>query len=475
MNSNLTNIGLNKPKVGGKKILFLIITFLSSTFLTSNAFSAGFDSLSFKPVNDQGYYLTVEQSKTLGLLGHAFGFTGDYSDNSLVLKDGNGNKMQDVIQKQVGLNLGVAMGLTPWLDVGGSVGGVAYQQFVTPGTQVQDNGASIGDISVNLKAQLINSETSPIGLAVVPFISFPTGDQSHFTGDANVTGGGKLVLDTKRINDRFSFSLNAGGLARKDVALSPGALVVRDQFLYGGAFNAEIVKPVQVIAEARGSTAINDLFAQKNHNLELDGALRLLPDTKQNMMITLGGGVGLVQAAGVPDYRLFTTVALRFPKTAPEVETVFVPVPVETPAPAHIKEEVISTKEIHFAFNKAVIDPASYQALDKILSDIQNRPEIESVRVEGHTDSVGSDIYNQKLSEDRANAVRVFFIKEGYPSDKIHSVGMGETAPIDDNTSVAGRSQNRRVEFHLQLPRDSNVKVKKGDQPSPTFEERSSR
>lgn len=444
------------------KMLFASTFFFLSIFSTRHVVAAGFDALKFKPATDQGYYLTVEQSKTLGTMGHAIGFTGDYSSNSLVLRNAAGAQIQQVIQKQVALNLGAALGVTPWLQVGANVGGVPYQEFVTPGTLLQDNGARFGDIGVNLKAQIIDSEKNLFGVAVVPFITFPTGNDNHFTGEGNVTGGGKLVIDTKRLGDRVSFAVNAGGQARKDVTLTPGARTVGDQFLYGAAVNVEIAKPLQFIAEVSGSTEFNHFFADNNRDLEIDGALRLLPEEKRNWLITAGGGAGLQQGAGTPDYRIFASVAMRFPKVDAETHTV-------TPEP--IREEVISTSNIHFAFNKSVIKASSYPILNQILADIQSRPEIQRVRVEGHTDHVGSDEYNQKLSEERASSVRVYLVKQGYPSDKIHAVGAGETNPIDDNTTKSGRAKNRRVEFHLQLPGDSNVKVQKNIDTSPTYEE----
>lgn len=448
-----------------KKMLSLLMTtfFLSSTLFTSEAI-AGFDALSFKPATDQGFYLTVEQSKTLGKMGHAIGIMGDYSVNSLVIRNAAGAKIQDVIQKQVGLNLSGALGLTPWLDIGASVGGVPYQQFVTPTTLVQDNGARFGDISTNLKLQLINSENSSVGLALVPFITFPTGDEDHFTGDSGITGGGKVVLDTKRIKDKVSFSVNAGGVVRNDVVLTPGTNVIGDQFLYGAAVNVEVAKPVQLIAEIKGSTEFKNFFKDNNRNLEVDGAVRFLPGEKQNWLITAGGGAGLLQGAGDPDYRLFTSLALRFPHKN------------DAPIIAQpVKEKVISTNEIHFAFNKSVIKPASYHILDGILADIQNDSDVESVRVEGHTDNIGSDTYNQTLSQARADSVRVYLINKGYPAEKINSVGMGENSPVSDNTTKEGRSLNRRTELHLLLQNNSRTRIEKSTESSPTFEEGDSR
>jgi outer membrane protein OmpA-like peptidoglycan-associated protein len=70
--------------------------------------------------------------------------------------------------------------------------------------------------------------------------------------------------------------------------------------------------------------------------------------------------------------------------------------------------------------------------------------------VEGHTDNVGKDDYNQKLSEQRASSVATYLSSQGIPPNRLMAIGYGETQPIAGNDSEAGRSQNRRVEIHLE-------------------------
>ncbi|HWK31174.1 MAG TPA: OmpA family protein, partial [Terriglobales bacterium] len=68
-------------------------------------------------------------------------------------------------------------------------------------------------------------------------------------------------------------------------------------------------------------------------------------------------------------------------------------------------------------------------------------------QVEGHTDSIGSDAYNQKLSEKRANNVRDYLVKQSVPEDVITAMGFGKADPVADNKTAKGRQQNRRVEM----------------------------
>jgi outer membrane protein OmpA-like peptidoglycan-associated protein len=69
------------------------------------------------------------------------------------------------------------------------------------------------------------------------------------------------------------------------------------------------------------------------------------------------------------------------------------------------------------------------------------------LEVEGHTDSTGSDEFNQALSEQRANTVRGYLIQQGLSADAVTARGFGKTAPVADNSTAAGRQKNRRVEL----------------------------
>jgi outer membrane protein OmpA-like peptidoglycan-associated protein len=69
------------------------------------------------------------------------------------------------------------------------------------------------------------------------------------------------------------------------------------------------------------------------------------------------------------------------------------------------------------------------------------------IRVEGHTDAIGSDEYNQKLSEERAGTVREYLVQQGVPDATVTAVGFGKAKPVASNDTAAGRQQNRRVEL----------------------------
>jgi OOP family OmpA-OmpF porin len=108
----------------------------------------------------------------------------------------------------------------------------------------------------------------------------------------------------------------------------------------------------------------------------------------------------------------------------------------------------IVLRGINFDFDKAVIKPEFVPVLDVAVSVLKEHPDLKVV-VEGHTCNIGTDEYNQKLSERRAQAVYNYLVKNGVNEAKLSSVGRGETQPIADNATESGRELNRRVEFKV--------------------------
>lgn len=105
-------------------------------------------------------------------------------------------------------------------------------------------------------------------------------------------------------------------------------------------------------------------------------------------------------------------------------------------------------ENIFFEFNKTDLLPASYPELDKVVS-FMVEDNISLIEIAGHTDNEGSDSYNLKLSEGRAAAVVGYLASRGVKSDRMQSVGYGESRPVDTNLTEEGRAKNRRVEFIL--------------------------
>ncbi len=104
------------------------------------------------------------------------------------------------------------------------------------------------------------------------------------------------------------------------------------------------------------------------------------------------------------------------------------------------------TRGILFDVNKSTIKPESMGVINKILKLMQKHPDLK-FRIEGHTDSDGDESFNQKLSEERALAVKDLLISSGIEKERLESKGYGETKPVADNSTPEGKANNRRVEF----------------------------
>jgi OOP family OmpA-OmpF porin len=112
------------------------------------------------------------------------------------------------------------------------------------------------------------------------------------------------------------------------------------------------------------------------------------------------------------------------------------------------KEKIEITESIHFKSGKSTILPVSYSLLNEVAQILVDNSNI-NIRIDGHTDSVGSDSFNFKLSEARAASVMKYLISRGISPARLNSKGFGESLPIADNSSEMGRAQNRRVEFTI--------------------------
>ncbi len=113
-----------------------------------------------------------------------------------------------------------------------------------------------------------------------------------------------------------------------------------------------------------------------------------------------------------------------------------------------VEKKEIVLNNIFFNFNSADLRPESLPELKKVVQIMNENPKL-GVEIQGHTDDIGSEEYNLKLSQKRAQAVADFLIKEGVESERLTVVGYGKTQPIAPNTTEEGRQKNRRVVFKI--------------------------
>jgi OOP family OmpA-OmpF porin len=121
--------------------------------------------------------------------------------------------------------------------------------------------------------------------------------------------------------------------------------------------------------------------------------------------------------------------------------------PAPAPAPA-AATKVTYAADAFFDFDKAVLKAEGKAKLDDLVGKVKGI-NLEVIIAVGHTDSVGADAYNQKLSVKRSDAVKAYLVSKGIEKNRVYTEGKGEKQPVADNKTSAGRSKNRRVEIEV--------------------------
>jgi OOP family OmpA-OmpF porin len=137
------------------------------------------------------------------------------------------------------------------------------------------------------------------------------------------------------------------------------------------------------------------------------------------------------------------------PAPAPQAEAPkAAPAPAPAAAPAAVSTKVTYAADAFFDFDKSVLKPEGKAKLNDLVDKVK-AINLEVIIAVGHTDAVGSDSYNQKLSMRRAQAVKAYLVSKGIDKSRVYTEGKGEKQPVADNKTKEGRAKNRRVEIEV--------------------------
>jgi OOP family OmpA-OmpF porin len=137
------------------------------------------------------------------------------------------------------------------------------------------------------------------------------------------------------------------------------------------------------------------------------------------------------------------------PATPAAPGTPAAPAPAARPAPASVRQSIVIQADALFDFDKSVVRPDGRKSIDEALAQL-NGVDLEMVIATGHTDSIGTEAYNQKLSERRAAAVKDYLVSKGIPASKVTTIGKGKSQPVATNKTKEGRQKNRRVDIEFK-------------------------
>lgn len=200
--------------------------------------------------------------------------------------------------------------------------------------------------------------------------------------------------------------------------------------IYGKVLNAKTNEPIE--SEIKYEILTSGLEAGIANSNPGDGSYKIILPYGKNYGYS-------ARANGY--YSVSENINLEKLSSYKEIEKNLYLVPIEI-------GEVVRLNNVFFDFNKFDLKPESFPELDRVVVFLNEYIALE-IELSGHTDNIGTYEYNQKLSENRANAVAEYLFSKGITKNRITIIGYGETLPVDSNDSEEGRQKNRRVEFKI--------------------------
>jgi len=192
--------------------------------------------------------------------------------------------------------------------------------------------------------------------------------------------------------------------------------------------------------------AAGTAFANVTPNLQ-DGSGNAVKDGSGACVVT--SGQVLPECAGVAAPAKPAPASPARPATPSSPASPATPAAPAKPAPSSVRQSVVIQADALFDFDKSVLRPDGKKSIDDALSKISG-VDLEMVIATGHTDSIGTDAYNQRLSERRAQAVKDYLVSKGIPASKVTTIGKGESQPVATNKTKEGRQKNRRVDIEFK-------------------------
>jgi outer membrane protein OmpA-like peptidoglycan-associated protein len=374
-----------------------------------------------------------------------------------------------------------AYGILDNLELGVAVRGATtdaeFQQYFANGdvSSGDNHETGFGKIRVALKYRPVSLDFSSMrtvgfaGLALEPFVdiqthgterglSYPYRDQDTVYGINLLMGGQAGPIG---IHWKFGYSRTDGNNVDNFLAVGspfsadiPG-LSDGERFSYGLGLNFQPTPALNLLVKGEGDTSVRHPWdGREDHRVNaLAGAIYGLPN---GMALHAAWQVDLHDPTPDTrgndlDYRIIAGVSYSFARpVAPPPPPPPLPPPPPAP-PAERRVERIVLQSVHFEFDKSRLTPIGRQVLDEAAQKLQENPNL-SVEIEGHTDSIGTELYNLGLGKRRAEVVKGYLVlRHQVDPKRMTTLSYGEARPIADNRTEQGRALNRRVEFKVLI------------------------
>lgn len=434
---------------------YFLCFFLFSTHAYANV--VGVDSQNFNPTSNGIDFVTVQSSETLqpGILN--FGLFFNYAINTLPNYQNITTQTRDEPRDElISMDLSFGLGLMKDWDIGITVPQVLSQDVDENSTvfRGQFENTGVTEIRFNTKYRFFGDSQG--GLATILSANWFLIENYPFTGtNPGPTFNIELAYDFS-LGD-FNLGTNIGYRLRNQGDPVAGIPVepYPDEYLFSIA-GSYLVSSIDTkfIAEIFSSMPTKEV--QFTSDRELSSAEFLLGakwDIRNDLAFHIGGGTELYQGSSSPDWRIYTGINWaigplfgRAYEDQPDLKFIEY---AEFDAPQ--ANETFIAKDVLFEFNSTNVSQGFKDTLKRLASYLEQGGGFTSLTITGHTDSVGSLAYNDKLSVKRGLSVRKELIKYLSKENhgKVRAKGKGERQPIADNGNFQGRALNRRVEFNI--------------------------
>jgi len=450
-----------------KKSMLFVLLFISARFSFANV--VGADTQNFNPITNGLDFVTVHSSETLkpGVLN--FGLFLNYAVNSLPnYEDATTQTRTDFSDSLLSADLNVGFGILRNWDFGFSIPVLLSQSVSSNVTAFRGEFAQNGltEFRGNTKYRFFGTDSE--GLAAIASFNLNQIEDNPFSGiDAGPTFNLELAADTT-LDSLWAIGANLGyrfrqpGTKIASVPIQP----LGDQLIASVAGSYLVPNyDVKIITELFGSYPMEDTALASDRDLStLEWLLGAKWDVNQSVALHGGFGTEVIHGTSSPDWRIYSginwVIGPLYGEKKPSAiyrveeqveasqEDFFYQDPYAYEG-APLKKETFRGRDVLFEFNSDKVHPYAKESLQEFADYLLGPAGFKQLVIEGHTDSIGSETYNQSLSERRANQVRRVLISMGLPREKVTAVGYGESSPIADNGNFQGRAINRRVEFQV--------------------------
>lgn len=435
----------------------------------------GTDYQNFNPTTSGLDFVTVHSSETLDPCILNMGLFFNYAANTLTYSrtiNANVQAGQQPSDKIFAADFSVGVGLTDNWDLGISFPMVLSQDLESPYYVSAFEKTGVTEIKLNTKYRFVGDDEG--GFAGIFSINNNLIEDNPFAGkDAGPTFNFELAVD--KLFNKWALGANIGYRKRNPGSAIPNQPFVplEDQYIYSAAASYLFSSlDTKLIFELIGSRAVKDVNQDTGRSLNSTEMIAgIKTDLTQSVAFHVGGGTEVFNSIGSPDWRVYTGInwaigpfcdskenpveKVRLPPPPPPEEFVEAPVDVdENNYPVErfegkLPEIYRFPAEVLFEFDSDRVKRLYIPDVENVIRELKTGG-FKRLIVEGHTDSVGSRLYNQGLSERRAASVRQMLIDKYYVlPERVFSKGYGESRPIADNGNYQGRRKNRRVEFKI--------------------------